>query len=122
MNTTTHDRSVRRGAENKDASSPAIIWTLGLIVFAVFLLFFNAGDTALFEPDEGRNAEVAREILLLEDWVTPHYNFVPRMDKPILFYWLVAFSYKLFGVSEWAARLPSVLSALGTLVLIFLFA
>jgi 4-amino-4-deoxy-L-arabinose transferase-like glycosyltransferase len=84
-------------------------------------LFFQLGDAVLFEPDEGRNAEKAREILILQDWMTPHENFHPVLDKPIFFYWLIAVAYKLFGVSEWAARLPSTLAALGTLVLVYRF-
>jgi len=86
------------------------------------LFFANLGGAALFEPDEVRNAEKAREILLLNDWVTPHENFVPVLDKPMFFYWLVAISFKLFGVSEWSARLPSALAALGCLLLVFCFA
>jgi hypothetical protein len=54
---------------------------LGLL--SLFLLFDNLGGPALFEPDEGRNAEIAREILVTGDWVTPHYDFLPRLEKPI---------------------------------------
>ncbi len=82
----------------------------------------DLGGAALIEPDEGRNAEIAREILLLKDWVTPHYDFIPRLDKPILFFGLVAVSYKLFGISEWAARLPSALAALACLCITYRFA
>ncbi len=46
------------------------------------------GAAGLFEPDEGRNADKAREILVLNDWVTPHENFHPVLDKPIFFYWI----------------------------------
>jgi len=95
-------------------------WFLGLFCLAV--LFVNLGSADLFEPDEGRNAEKAREILLLNDWVTPHENFLPVLDKPMFFYWLVAFSYKIFGISEWSGRLPSALSALGCLLLVYRFA
>ena len=76
----------------------------------------------MFEPDEGRNAEVAREILLLRDRVTPHYDFIPRLDKPVFFFGLVALSFKIFGLSEWSARLPSVLAALGCLSLTYVLA
>lgn len=93
-----------------------------LCCLSFFLLLHNLGGPALFEPDEGRNAEVAREVLLVQDWEIPHYNFTPRLDKPILFYWLVALSYKLFGVSEWSARLPSALMGFGCLLLTLLFA
>jgi 4-amino-4-deoxy-L-arabinose transferase-like glycosyltransferase len=94
-------------------------WLVWLVCLTV--LFANLGGAALFEPDEGRNAEKAREILLLNDWVTPHENFIPVLDKPIFFYWLVAFSYKFFGIVEWSARLPSALLALGCLLLVYRF-
>jgi len=89
-----------------------------LFAAAIFVLFYQLGAAPLMEPDEGRNAEKAREILLLQDWVIPHENFHPVLDKPIFFYWLVALSYKLFGVSEWAARLPAALAALGCVLLL----
>lgn len=93
-----------------------------LILLCVAVLFANLGAAALFEPDEGRNAEKAREILLLGDWVTPHENFLAVLDKPIPYYWLVAASYKVLGISEWTARLPSALAGAGCVVLVFLFA
>ena len=96
--------------------------TLGLFFFCLFILFYGLGGVALFEPTEGRNAEIAREILLTHDWVTPHDNFIPVLDKPIFFHWLIAIGYKLFGLSEWSARLPSALAGLGSVALIFLLA
>jgi hypothetical protein len=106
--------------KNNIADSPRY-WTIGLFIFSAWVLFFNLGGAALFEPDEGRNAEIAREILLLRDWVTPHYDFIARLDKPILFFDLVALSYKVFGISEWSARLPSALTAFGCLALTYFF-
>lgn len=85
------------------------------------VLFLRLGSAALFEPDEGRNAEKAREILVLNDWTTPHENFQPVLDKPIFFYWLIALTYKVFGTSEWAARLPSALAALACIGVIYWF-
>jgi dolichyl-phosphate-mannose-protein mannosyltransferase len=108
--------------ENATAEKAAHFWTIGLFVLCGWLLFSNLGGSALLEPDEGRNAEVAREILLLNDWVTPHYDFIPRLDKPMLFFDLVALSYKIFGISEWSARLPAVLAALGCISLAYFFA
>ena len=97
-------------------------WLPWLLTAAVaFVLLYKLGSVALFEPDEGRNAEKAREVLLLNDWITPHENFYPVLDKPIFFYWLIALFYQLFGVSEWTARLPSLLSALGCVFLIYRF-
>ena len=112
-------------ADSSEASSAGDLlqdWLPWLLILAVaFVLLYQWGSAALFEPDEGRNAEKAREILLLNDWVTPHQNFYPVLDKPIFFYWLIALSYRLFGLSEWTARLPSLLSALGCVLLIYLF-
>jgi 4-amino-4-deoxy-L-arabinose transferase-like glycosyltransferase len=90
-----------------------------LLLLGLFIFFHSLGGAALFEPDEGRNAEVGREIIVTQDWVTPHYDFIPRLDKPIFYYWLIALTYKLFGVSEWSARLPSAIAALACLVLTF---
>jgi 4-amino-4-deoxy-L-arabinose transferase-like glycosyltransferase len=95
---------------------------IALCLFCLIVLFSDLGGAALFEPDEGRNAEVAREILLLDDWITPHYDFIPRLDKPVFFFGLVALSFKLLGVAEWSARLPSVLAALGCLSLTYVLA
>ncbi len=103
-----------------DAPQRNLTWFVCFVCLAV--LFVNLGGANLFEPDEGRNAEKAREILLLNDWITPHENFLPVLDKPIFFYWLVAFSYKLFGISEWSARLPSAVAAIGCLFLVYRFA
>lgn len=97
-------------------------WLVLLAFVSLVILGSGLGSAAFFEPDEGRNAEKAREILLLHDWVTPHQNFLPTLDKPMFFYWLIAASFKLFGFSEWAARLPAALAALGCLFLVYRFA
>ncbi|MBI4527943.1 MAG: glycosyltransferase family 39 protein [Deltaproteobacteria bacterium] len=107
------------GSSSWVQSVSSLVWFLPLVLF---ILFNNLGGAALFDPDEGRNAEIAREVLLLGDWVTPHYNFIPRLDKPIAHYWTIALSYKIFGVSEWSARLPSAVAALGCLILTYCFA
>ena len=92
-----------------------------LFGMTVVVLFLHLGSAPLFEPDEGRNAEKAREILVLNDWITPHENFHAVLDKPIFFYWLIALAYKIFGISEWAARLPSALAALSCIGVIYWF-
>lgn len=91
-----------------------------VLVSAVFF-FLSLGSVALMEPDEGRNAEVAREVLATGDWLTPHLDFIRYLDKPIFFFWAAAGSMKLMGVNEFAARFPSALSALiGVLAIYFL--
>ncbi len=86
------------------------------------MFFVGLGWLPLLEPDEGRNAEVAREMLVSGDWVTPHFNSLTYLDKPAVFFWLVAGSFRLWGVSEWAARFPSALAALGTMLLTWFLA
>jgi 4-amino-4-deoxy-L-arabinose transferase-like glycosyltransferase len=110
------------GVESESVEPPHrwLFWLL--LGVCLTTLFYQLGTAGLFEPDEGRNAEKAREILLLNDWVTPHEDFFPVLDKPMFFYWLIAISYKAFGVNEWAARLPSVLAALGCFALVYSFA
>jgi len=94
---------------------------IGIFSVLVLVFFFGLGKANLFEPDEGRNAEIAREILLTGDWVTPHNDFLPALDKPMAFFWFIAAAYKAFGISEWSARLPSAFAALGCLLLIYRF-
>lgn len=95
-----------------------------LLLFAIagVLFFLELGRLPLTEPDEGRNAEVAREMLVQHDWITPRYDTLPYLDKPVVFFWLVAGSFRLFGISEWAARLPSALAALATMLVVWLLA
>ncbi|MEB3245486.1 MAG: glycosyltransferase family 39 protein [Vampirovibrionales bacterium] len=91
---------------------------IAITAFVLAALFFvNLGGYGLFDVDEPRYAEAAREMLLRHDWITPYFNQLVRFDKPVLHYWLIATSYTVFGISEWAARLPSALTALGTCLL-----
>ena len=71
------------------------------------------------DPDEGRYAEIAREMLVLKDWLIPHLNLLPYLEKPPLVYWLTALGFKVFGYTEAAARLPSAVSALGGVFLAY---
>jgi hypothetical protein len=100
-----------------DVGLPPAPHILLLLLVAGLLFFAGLGRLPLLEPDEGRNAEVAREMLLSGDWITPHFNNLPYLDKPVAFFWLVAAAFRLLGVSEWTARLPSALMGLATLLL-----
>lgn len=93
-----------------------------LLLAAVLLFFAGLGRLPLIEPDEGRNAEVAREMLSSGDWLTPHFNTLTYLDKPVVYFWLVAASFKLWGVTEWAARFPSAVMALATMLLCWFMA
>ena len=75
-------------------------------------------DAPLIEHDETRYAEIAREMLVSGDYTVPHLNGVPWYEKPPLLFWVGASSMRIFGVTPWAARLPSRLAGLGTLSLL----
>ena len=81
-------------------------------LFALFLAFTllwasGLGTRKLVGPDEGRYAEVAREMAVSGDWVTPRLNGIKYFEKPPLQYWATAAAFKTFGQNEWAARLWS---------------
>jgi 4-amino-4-deoxy-L-arabinose transferase-like glycosyltransferase len=93
-----------------------------VLALAVFVVFFQLGTRGLNEPDEGRFAEIGREMAATGDFLTPRFNGVIHLAKPPLTYWLVGLSIRAFGTNEWAARLPSALGALGTLLAVYLLA
>jgi 4-amino-4-deoxy-L-arabinose transferase-like glycosyltransferase len=68
------------------------------------LLLYPCLSFYLFEPDEGRYAEIPREMLLRGEWIVPYLQNEPYLDKPPLLYWLVMLTYLMFGVHDWAAR------------------
>src|SRR4029453_9634753 len=84
---------------------------------AAILLFARLGDLPLIDPDEGRNAEVAREMAETGAWVVPSFNEIPYLDKPALYFRAVALSFGVFGLTEAAARLPAALSAAGLAIM-----
>jgi 4-amino-4-deoxy-L-arabinose transferase-like glycosyltransferase len=83
--------------------------------------FYRLGSLTLFDVDEAVFAEATKEMIQSGDWITPTYNGVVRYDKPILFYWAMAASYKIFGINEFGARFPSAVSGLLTCLALFLF-
>jgi 4-amino-4-deoxy-L-arabinose transferase-like glycosyltransferase len=72
----------------------------------------------LFNPDEGRYAEIPREMLASGDWVIPHLNGLAYIEKPPLQYWATAATFAVFGIGEFTARLYTALCALGTLAVV----
>ncbi|HEX7615233.1 MAG TPA: phospholipid carrier-dependent glycosyltransferase [Thermoanaerobaculia bacterium] len=94
----------------------------GLLLLAVLLLVFEPGKVPLFEPDEGRYAEVPREMLVTRDFLTPRLNGVLYFEKPPLYYWSVAASIAILGPTEMAVRLPGKLAAVATVLLAVAFA
>lgn len=94
----------------------------GLLFLVIFLFFIKINSLALIDPDEPRYAASAREMIEAGNWIVPHFNGHPRLDKPPFFYWMVAMSFKLFGISELSARLPSLIFAIGGVVITYLWA
>lgn len=110
-------------AEFSSNPKTTLALSLGLLLFTAAVLFFaGLGRFPLIEPDEGRNAEVGREMLASGDWITPHFNGFVVLDKPAVYFWMVAASLKTFGVSEGAARLPSALMGAATMLLVWFLA
>jgi 4-amino-4-deoxy-L-arabinose transferase-like glycosyltransferase len=92
------------------------------VLLAAVLAFSGLGARPLISPAEARYALVAREMLESGDWIQPHFNHVRYDEKPPLTYWCVAASYRLFGFTEFASRLPSALAYVGTVLATFLLA
>jgi 4-amino-4-deoxy-L-arabinose transferase-like glycosyltransferase len=114
--------SANQVAEKTWAKSAARNGWAILIVATLYVCYFShLGAIGFVGPDEPRYAWVARDMAETGDWVTPRLYGKPWFEKPPLFYWGAALCFKLFGVSEAAARLPSAISALlATLALAWL--
>jgi 4-amino-4-deoxy-L-arabinose transferase-like glycosyltransferase len=89
-----------------------VLWFVAIVVTLYFCYFSQLGVVGLMGPDEPRYAWIARDMAETGDWITPRLYGSPWFEKPPLYYWGAALSFKLFGVSETTARLPSAMAAL----------
>jgi 4-amino-4-deoxy-L-arabinose transferase-like glycosyltransferase len=87
--------------------------TLPLLLLAALTFFAGLGRGAITDSDEAFYAESSREMVASGDWVTPYYNYEPRFQKPILYYWLTSATYLATGASEMGARLWAALAGVG---------
>jgi 4-amino-4-deoxy-L-arabinose transferase-like glycosyltransferase len=95
---------------------------LALVVgVCCFFFFFGLGAFGLTGADEPRYAQIAREMLARHDWIVPTLNGAPWLEKPALLYWKMMNSYSIFGVSDWAARVPAAFYATALVLGIFFF-
>jgi 4-amino-4-deoxy-L-arabinose transferase-like glycosyltransferase len=94
---------------------------LGLLAWVILALawFATVPLRPLLDPDEGRYAEIPREMLVSGDWVTPRFDDLKYFEKPPLQYWATALAYRALGVSEGSSRLWSVGLAFACLALVF---
>jgi len=91
------------------------------MILSALALCYGLGGYALMDPDEGRNAVIAQATAEGGSWLVPHFNGLPFLDKPFLYFATTAASMRVFGTSEWAVRLPSLLSTWATLALVVWF-
>jgi 4-amino-4-deoxy-L-arabinose transferase-like glycosyltransferase len=89
--------------------------------FCSFLFLYGLSQFGLIGADEPRYAQVAREMLERHDWITPVLGGQPWLEKPPLYYWQAMLAYKVFGVSDWAARLPSAFDATFLVLAVYFF-
>lgn len=97
--------------------SLAVLW---LSLLAWFGFLGHLGTLGVMDKTEALFVAVAHQMYLSGDWITPRWNGEPFFDYPVGGYWLVALSFKLFGVSEGAARLPGALAAMAVVILAWL--
>ncbi|MCX7970751.1 MAG: glycosyltransferase family 39 protein [Negativicutes bacterium] len=90
-----------------------------LLAMAAVILFSSLGAAPLFDPDEPVYAETAREMLAAGDWLSPRIYGDYWYDKPPAYYWAVMVCFRMFGQSDWAARLPSAVA--GTVLVWFVY-
>lgn len=94
---------------------------LVLAGFCAFLFFFGLNAIGLTGADEPRYAQIAREMLARHDWVTPVLNGQPWLEKPVLYYWEAMLSYSVFGVIDWAARIPAAVNMTALVAGVYFF-
>src|SRR2546427_11056615 len=93
---------------------PVFVSLVGCVLLSAVLAFSGLGARPLISPAEARYALVSREMLESGDRIQPHFNHARYYEKPPLTYLGVAASYRLFGVTEFASRLPSALASIRT--------
>ena len=96
--------------------NPSKILLLALVY--ALLWFGTLNYRHLIPSDEGRYAEIAREMLVTGDWVTPRYNGYKYFEKPPLQVWATAIAFKAFGIGDWQARLWTALTGFLTIIAI----
>jgi 4-amino-4-deoxy-L-arabinose transferase-like glycosyltransferase len=97
-----------------------LFWFTAFFFFYGLVPVFGGAALGLVGADEPRYAQVAREMLARNDFVTPILYGQPWLEKPALYYWRAMFAFKEFGIHDWSARLPSASFAFTLVVLVYL--
>ena len=100
----------------RDFSDKRLWW---LIIAVTVIWFSNLEYRILIKPDEGRYAEIPREMVASGDWTTPRLNDLKYFEKPPLQYWATATAYTLFGEHQWTARLWTALTGFAGILLVW---
>ncbi|WP_013322206.1 ArnT family glycosyltransferase [Gloeothece verrucosa] len=111
--------SNQRKSREQESKKLWIFSLLWLFLISWIGFFGNLGSIGLMDKTEPMFVEAARQMVVTGDWITPYWNGETRFDKPPLTYWLIAIAFKLFGINEWAARIPSALMAMALVMLGF---
>lgn len=91
-----------------------------LIIAVLFIWFGNLEYRTLIKPDEGRYAEIPREMVVSGDWTTPRLNDLKYFEKPPLQYWATATAYTVFGQHQWTSRLWTALTGFAGIMLVWI--
>jgi 4-amino-4-deoxy-L-arabinose transferase-like glycosyltransferase len=102
-----------------DANNALRVRSLLFVVGVAAVVIFPCLNFHLFEPDEGRYAQIPKEMLARGDWLIPTLQGEPYLDKPPLFYWLVMFAYRAFGTADWVARLVPATAVVGCVIALY---
>ncbi len=105
----------------KLSEKSSYIHILIILLLWFFLSLSFLGSSPLIDPDEGRNAEISYEMVKTNNWVFPKFNGTPQPYKPAFFFWADGISMKIFGKNEFAARLPSAIFSVLTLLILYFF-
>ena len=111
------ESSIQQGTNSK--LRILVIEVATVIGLSLLLFFYGLGNFGLVGADEPRYAQVAREMLRNNDFVTPTLYGSPWLEKPALYYWRAAAAFRTFGVHDWAARLPSATFAAALVIIIY---
>jgi 4-amino-4-deoxy-L-arabinose transferase-like glycosyltransferase len=102
----------REGASELTSKSGIVYLIVALVAAAIYLGCI-VSPPSLMDDVDAAVAQIARNMITSGDWVTPRADGVSFLEKPALFYWPMAVAFKIFGIHDWAARIPFALSAIG---------